>query len=138
MKVQLKCGHVQQSDALSIGLLEVTERVFCDQGHGLQKIAAIDCREWRTVCPMCKHRKWFGQDKAGAHYYVNSHEARSHHTGGSVEYMVVPDLKQRVTLAHGKLVKCYVEDSRSVDPNVSNYVSSNVAKQELLSDDPPF
>jgi hypothetical protein len=105
MQYLLACGHQQ----FSAGWPSDTMRCD-DHHHHIQRVVAIECREWHVKCDVCKFGRWFGQDKAMANVMANKHKHPCR-----VGFDLYEPYRYRVRREYGRRVKIFI-----VQPNAFN------------------
>ena len=67
------CDNIRLSEAGFPAVLH------CMQGHGMQRITAIDCREWKVKCSDCQFARWCGTSSETAWLAKVSHSRNARH-----------------------------------------------------------
>lgn len=102
MIVQLQCGHTILTE-------QPTVRVHpCPVHKMLYPVHAIECREHKTKCTICKYGRWHGSDEAGAIADAIKHRTKTGHFV-MLDYLQHPDKQRMIRQAFGRKVKRYIE-----------------------------
>jgi hypothetical protein len=138
MRYEMQCGHIQElyPDMLSTGVLP-TEFMFCQTCATYVRLAAIETREWRYSCAMCRYSRWSGQSQNVAADYGTVHYQNTGHDIGHTDYSRTSDLAMRVRQMYGQSVKLFIIDTtpRGIKPSETRQY---IPEPLTLPDEPPF
>lgn len=109
MLIELKCGTVQETGSQL--WLDLREHMRCSNCNTLQKVVAVETREWKVKCnyPRCPVGKWTGQDLDYAKSFARAHVAnKSHHQTQTIDYMCEPGKVMKLRNILGPRVKAVI------------------------------
>src|SRR5277367_647384 len=111
MKYLLSCQHTGHA----IDLTLLAETMICPVCGTRRKLVAVECREHKFRCQLCRYSRFTGQSEDVMRYLYRAHRLKTGHDSPQFDYLRVAAKKKQVQEMFGpRRVKTVIVSTQSI------------------------